>query len=377
MKRPGVYFNENVDFELNGEGAKIPVFIGYTGNTGAKGELQEFRRWSDINKAVENGGIGIYEEGTSNLLLKVLKDFYEEVEVTLSDDLGVSKVYVIDLGEAATKDAWLNAFATAKSVNDIQTEVYVGFDKVTDEGVAIKDLIAAAYASMETETYTLQLRTGFVYVDANDEGLIKLTADTKYSRIGFIEPLLFGKTIARICITPYYIEPGYLEYRTIEPSDLINRTPSEEQALQDAGIIFNRVEKTSSQKYCKINLAVSSAFASNPRPADALFHARFNADNLLRAVFDACYPQIKANEQSSNFVKLQTQIDKVIDDEVSMERMIKFNEDTNEGTRLIVSESDSNPYDLYVKGTIQPVNCTVAIEVQATLNTATTNSTGV
>ena len=29
-KRPGVYFNEEVDFELDGDGAKIPVFIGYS-----------------------------------------------------------------------------------------------------------------------------------------------------------------------------------------------------------------------------------------------------------------------------------------------------------------------------------------------------------
>lgn len=87
-------------------------------------------------------------------------------------------------------------------------------------------------------------------------------------------------------------------------------------------------------------------------------------------MFDACYPQIKANEEASNFVKLQTQIDKVIDEEVQAGRMIKWNEDLGEGTKLVVSESDSNPYDLYIKGPVQPVNSTLAIEVQATINTA-------
>lgn len=385
-KRPGVYFNENVEFELSGDGAKTPVFIGYTGNSGDHvGELQVFEKWSAINTAVENGGLGVYSEDTTNTLLKVLHDFYEEAEITTSDDLGVSKVYVIDLGEAKTKDAWLNAFTTAKSVDDIQVEVYVGFEKATNDTLKVKDLVEAAYASIQTETHALQLRTGFVYVSTSadettqavDTELIKLTNTTtgnQRSRIGFIEPLLFGKTVARICVTPYYTEPGFIKYRTIEPTDLINRTPAQEQALQDAGIIFNRVEKTSTEKYCKINLGTSSAFASNPKPADALFHARFNADHLLRKVFDVCYPQIKANEQASNFVKLQTQIDKVVDDEVQLERMIKWNEDTGKGTKLVVSESDSNPYDLYVAGTIQPVNCTIAIEVQATLNTATIKS---
>jgi hypothetical protein len=385
-KRPGVYFNEDVEFELSGDGAKTPVFIGYTGNSGDHiGELQEFEKWSTINTAVENGGLGVYSEDTSNLLLKVLHDFYEEAEITTSDDLGVSKVYVIDLGEAKTKDAWLNAFTTAKSVDDIQLEVYVGFEKATSDSLKVKDLVEAAYASIQTETHALQLRTGFVYVatsadettQAVDTELIKLTntsTGNQRSRIGFIEPLLFGKTVARLCVTPYYIEPGFIQYRTIEPTDLINRTPAQEQALEDAGIIFNRVEKTSTEKYCKINLGTSSAFASSPKPADALFHARFNADHLLRKVFDVCYPQIKANEQASNFVKLQTQIDKVVDDEVQLERMIKWNDDTGKGTKLVVSESDSNPYDLYVTGTIQPVNCTIAIEVQATLNTATIKS---
>lgn len=69
-------------------------------------------------------------------------------------------------------------------------------------------------------------------------------------------------------------------------------------------------------------------------------------------------------------MKLQTQIDKVIDDEVRVGKMIKWNEDLGKGTKLVVSESDSNPYDLYIKGPAQPVNSTHAIEVQATINTA-------
>lgn len=385
--RPGVYFNEEVTFELDGDGAKIPVFIGYTGNTATSTYktdgtvMQKFERWSDVNRAIDKGGIGTYSEGTDNLLLQVIHDFYTEAEITRTSDIGVPRIYVIDLGTAANKDEWLTAFSTCKSEEEIQVEVYVGLKKAETTSIKFKDLLESAYSSLKTETHTLQLRTGFAYpavtadIDSQavDSELIALSSSTsgvQRSRIGIPEPHNFGYKIARICVTPYYVEPGYLEYRTLEPEDVIDRTPAQELALQNAGIIFDRVEKTSSKKYVKIDLCTSTAFAQSPRPADALFHARFNADHLLRAVFDACYPQIKANEQATNFVKLQTQVDKVIDDEVQLERMIKYNEDLGEGTKLVVSESDSNPYDLFIKGTIQPINCTVAIEVQATLNVA-------
>lgn len=385
-KRPGVYFNEEVDFELDGDGAKIPVFIGYSGNTATTNYktdgtvLQKFSKWSEVNQAIEKGGIGVYTENTTNKLLSVIHDFYEEAEIKKTSDIGVPRIYVIDLGTATDKEAWLKAFSTCKSEEEILIEAYVGLDKAVKENIKLKDLLESAYSSIQTETHSLQLRNGFTTITVADETsqsvdaeLIKLTSNEtgiQRSRIGITEPLWFGKTIARICVTPYYVEPGFLEYRSIEPSDLIDRTPAQEQSLQDAGIIFNRIEKTSSKKHCKINLCTATSFSSSPRPADALFHARFNADHLLMKVFDACYPQIKANEEASNFVKLQTQIDKVIDEEVQAGKMIKWNEDLGEGTKLVISESDSNPYDLYIKGPVQPVNSTLAIEVQATINIA-------
>ena len=35
------------------------------------------------------------------------------------------------------------------------------------------------------------------------------------------------------------------------------------------------------------------------------------------------------------------------------------------GAKIIVSESDREPFDLVVSGQIQPVNCTIAINVTA------------
>ena len=75
-KLPGVYYNENVTYELTGEGSKIPVIIGATGNAPAQGstykvdgtEIRKYTSWEEVNKPItaENPGIGVWSEGTSN-----------------------------------------------------------------------------------------------------------------------------------------------------------------------------------------------------------------------------------------------------------------------------------------------------------------------
>ena len=63
-------------------------------------------------------------------------------------------------------------------------------------------------------------------------------------------------------------------------------------------------------------------------------------------------------------VKTQTKIDAVIDEEVAAERMIAYNSETGNGTRLTLVESDSNPYNMELVGQIQGINSTIAIEVK-------------
>ena len=134
--------------------------------------------------------------------------------------------------------------------------------------------------------------------------------------------------------------------------------------MQDAGIIVAVDEFVSDLTVCRINLCTSTAYALEKRPADSLFHARFNADNLLRKIFKAAFSQIKANETVSSMVKTQTKIDEVIDEEVAAERMIAYNGETGNGTRLTLVESDSNPYNMELVGQIQGINSTIAIEVK-------------
>ena len=378
-KLPGVYYNEKVTYELTGEGSKIPVIIGATGNAPAQGstykadgtEIRKYTSWEEVNKPItaENPGIGVWSEGTSNKLSQFLYEFFKEARLLTNSDVGVPYIYVIDVGAGTAKQAWLDALTLAKSKSDAQIEVYVGADNINSYDLPA--FLKGAYAAILEETHDLDLRCAFTTkYSATDEQLIALTnesAGIQKSRIGICEPLLFGKTVARICCTPSNMEPGHLVYRSVEPGEFIDRTKAQMLNLQNAGIIFNRDEHINGNIYPKMNLCVATSFAATTRPADALFHARFNADSLLRDVFEACYSQIKANESASNLAYLQTRINKLVNDKVSAEEMVEYDERTEAGTKLIATESDSDPYSIIIKGQIQPVKCTIAIEVEATV----------
>lgn len=392
-KLPGVYYDENVTYELSGEGSKIPVFIGVTNNTQVEGstyktdgtQIRKFTGWDDVNNPItaEKPGIGQYptEGTTNNQLLKLLKEFFEESKLLINSDIGVPYIYVIDVGDGKTKAHWINALDKAKTVLDATVEVYVGADAIT--GYTLKNFLDGAYKGIDNQSIgikgalqDLDLRCAFTTTGYNnpdgvsDSDLIALTNEqsgVQYSRIGICEPYLFGKTIARICCTPANTEPGYLVYRSVEPETFKARTKAQMLNLQNAGIIFNRDEHINGNVYPKMNLCVATSFAATTRPADALFHARFNADALLRDVFEACYAQIKANESASNLAYLQTRINKIVNDRVSAEEMVKYDERTEAGTKLTVKESDADPYSLIITGQIQPIKCTIAIEVEATV----------
>ena len=420
---PGLYYKENVTYELSGVGSKIPIFIGVTGNTGTETHkvdgtgVLKYTKKAQVFDSVANGGIGKYYDedeailNANNKLAKVIYDFYDEARLINSGDIGVPYIYVIDIGTGANYEHWKNALKTAKSLRDASVEVYVGASitgtttksvvlpcSVDEQAVKLIDfmnIVENGLTPVSTDDYddyglrgcasNLDLRYAFTSFESatldtkgnpttykDDDVLLKnLTtasgSNISYSRIGVIEPLLFGKTIARICCTPNNTEPGYYTYRSVEPGVFHTRTKAEMLELQNAGIIFNSDEHINDKVYPKINLCVSSSFSENPRPADSMFHARFNADALLRDVFESCYSQIKANESATNIAYLQTRVNKLVNDRVVSEEMVKWNDKTGLGTKLIVTNSDEDPYRLVVSGQIHPIKCTIAILINATV----------
>lgn len=384
-KIPGVYLNEDVDYELSGVGSKIPVFIGKTGNTGSAdykvdGSVAlKFSNYDDVNKAITAGGIGL-----DNELNKVLKNFFEEAKLKQPDDIGVPHVYVIDVGAGTSRDAWLTAVETAFSKIDASIMAFVGTENIqyTPEGAeepvsySVVDLAKAVKVAIDTRTHTFELWNAFfTKKDATDAQLIALTDATngvQKSRIGIIEwdNYRFGKTVARICLTPFNQEVGFIKYRSVEAGEFPERNLTQKLALQNAGIIFNHDEMYSDEMNPRMNICLATSYAATNKPADAMFHARFIADALLKDIYEAIYPLIKANDTASNLVKIQVKIDTVIDEYIRNGDCISFNKDTGLGTHLIAQPSDKDPYDVEIVGSIQPVNAILAIDVKEKLNTA-------
>lgn len=384
-KIPGVYLNEDVDYELSGVGSKIPVFIGKTGNTGSAGYKVDgsvalkFSNYEDLNKAITAGGIGL-----ENDLNKVLKLFFEEAKLKQPDDIGVPHVYVIDVGAGTDRDAWLTAIETAFSKIDANIMAFTGTENIqyTPEGesepvsYSVVDLAKAVRIAIETHTHTFELWNAFfTKKDATDSQLIALTDATngvQKSRIGIVEwdNYRFGKTIARICLTSFNQEVGFIKYRSVEPGEFPERNITQKLALQNAGIIFNHDEMYEDEMNPRMNICLATSYAATNKPADAMFHARFIADELLKDIYEAVYPFIKANDTASNLVKIQVKIDTVVDRYIRDGNCVSFNKDTGLGTHLIAQASDKDPYDVEIVGSIQPINAILAIDVKEKLNTA-------
>ena len=384
-KIPGVYLDEVVDYELSGVGSKIPVFIGKTGNSGTSAYKVDgsvalkFSSYDDLNKATTAGGIGL-----TNDLNKVLKEFFDEAKLKQPDDIGVPYVYVIDVGAGTDRDAWLAAIETAFSKIDASIMAFSGTENIqfipegeTDPvSYSVVDLAKAVRVAIETRTNTFELWNAFfTKKDATDEQLIALTDATngvQKSRIGIVEwdNYRFGKSIARICLTPFNQEPGFLPYRSVDAGTFPKRTMAQKLALQNAGIIFNHDEMYNGEFNPRMNICFASSFAATNKPADAMFHARFIADELLKDIYEAVYPFIKSNDTASNLVKIQVKVDTVVDEYIRNGDCVSFNKDTGLGTRLIAQASNKDPYDVEIVGSIQPINAILAIDVKEKLNTA-------
>ena len=383
-KLPDTYLDEEIDFELTGKGGKIPCFIGVTNNNGSEERpvdgtlITKYTSYRALNKPIEAGGIG-----EQNLLNSIMHDFYEEAALKNIDDIGIEHAYVIDVGSGLDKSSWLNAVETALTKRDISVLAFIGTENMKD-GIAtysLVDLMKAVHTYIKTETEDFEfLNAFFTKLNSTDDELIALTENettgVQKSRIGLCESNKFGKIIARICVTPYQNEPGFFDYRSVKAGEFLERTKAQRIALQNAGIIFNNDVYSDEEIHPRMNLCTATSFASSNKPADALFQARFIADEVLKQVKSACFPFIKANDSATNLVRLQTQVDTVVDAFINREECRAWNKVHGTGTHLEVKESDKNPYDFEIIGTIQPTNCIIAINVHEKLNNASLYQSG-
>lgn len=370
---PYVEINEQEDNSINGEGAYIPVIIGQTGNTVSADNLkvQTFVRYDQACATAQNGGIGT--DATTNKSLAFLKPFLEECAPLTIEDIGIPKFYFIDMGNLAFTNgaAWADAFELAKTKTDAKVEIIVGFKKAdasealtSAEITTIVGILTAANTSLKNAAQRGNLRQLYFTVeDATDEDMIELTKTTNASKIQEprilpMEPTKFPELCARYCVTPYYVEPGFLEFRTVSPEEVVERTPAMEKTLQNAGINFIRREMVSKGEIARICKGVSSAKPIiDYQYHDELPHIRRNVDHLLERIHRKASDILKDNETSFAIDMLQTDVDNIIADEILLRRM-------QEGTTFTVSEAGSNPGHIKISGRAKAVNAIYYVDIE-------------
>lgn len=370
---PYVEINEQEDTSVNGEGSYIPVIIGQTGNTVTEDnlEVKTFVRYDQACATAQNGGIGT--DPATNKSLAFLKPFLEECAPIDLEDIGLPKFYFIDMGNLpfTNGNAWANAFELAKTKEDAKVEIIVGFKKanksedITSTEIAnIVGILTSADTSLRTAAKKGNIRQVYFTVeDATDADMVELTKASnnvriQSSRVLPMEPEKFPEICARYCVTPYYVEPGFLKFRTLSPDDVTERTDAEEKVLQNAGINFIRREMVSEGEIARICAGVSSAKTIiNNNYHDELPHIRRNVDHLMERIHRKASDILKDNETSFAIDMLQTDVDDIVDDEIKLRRIQK-------GTTFTVSEAGTTPFKVKIKGKVKAVNAIYYVDVE-------------
>jgi hypothetical protein len=372
---------------LDGSGSEIAIFIGPSNNPSpnsiGKESIKKYIKYAKAAKTVEAGGLGLDSNINTNPLLQVVKDFFIESAKTTVTDRGVSYCYTIDLGTNPTNELYHQALELCVLKPEIQVIGIIGFKTNDNEYLGFNYSFIQAtsqYLKDQREKCRLQIAYFQAPPGKTDQDLINMTMGTlkedgaydlsniiRNSRINIVENKYFGRTIARICLTPYYEEPGYNYYRTIEPASsdgateyFIERTPEEEDALCEAGIIFNRDEEFLEPIRPCITLATSTAYANDDidRPNDALLHARRNADHQLRQLVKIVSLQLKRNETKTNIRYVKSDCESYLDSEYKSGYI-------QNDYGVEITEAFEDPYKLYLKANITPVNSTQAILISA------------
>lgn len=319
---------------------------------------------------------------TDNELLTHLRQYFEENNYYFGDEYGSPYAYVIPLPTTATTTGEGNDAVTTQHPTGSDFTKAIDLVTMKKETQMIAILGITDITSIKTELATelsLESQDGFLriaYIKApskNDNEtfteyasrIATLNEAINNTRICLVEPEFFGYHLAKISNTPYYIEPGYLPFYSVDLGVFPELTKDERDKLCMSGLIFGEDDYTLTEPVPRICLGTSSAFGRSSRTnygtrvVDALLHARRNVDHQVREIYKIVAPQLKRNETSVILRYVQDEVMSYLDSELANGRIMQY--------EFSIEESSLNPYCLLVKGKIVPVNSTLAIEFKNTI----------
>ena len=85
-------------------------------------------------------------------------------------------------------------------------------------------------------------------------------------------------------------------------------------------------------------------------------------------IYNKCYPSIKAMETDRNLEILQTRVNTIINDRVNKGLLKSYDAEKNPtGSKLSILESNTEPFEMVLKGKLQAVGMIKSIDVEDTI----------
>lgn len=197
-----------------------------------------------------------------------------------------------------------------------------------------------------------------------------ISQNVQSSRVALVDKPFLGRIIARICSTPYYIEPGYLPIMSVPVGTFRELDKDQRDLLFASGLIFGEDDYTLPTVTPRICIGATTAWGVSDielRPPDALLHARRNVDHHVRNILKILASQIKRNETSVTIRYIEPEIDLYLNDELSKGTLQEY--------KVGVKESSYNPYTILASGNMTPVNSTLGIDFENSIKSPYTIAT--
>jgi hypothetical protein len=341
MTVPTITVNESTEIINNkGTGAQIIAVIGDSGVAAAPTTIHTFNSYEEAVTAIG-------PEAETNPLLAAIKDHFKEGNPTdEASELGVTKVYAINVGSTPTPENFTDAMTTLSNVKDIELEEYHGLSTVT-----VLESIATHLDTLVSKGFP-RLAIATVATGAEEATILLMTDDgetnyIQHSRVYIhIDRDMQAVFTAKVACTPYYENPAHGSYRSKGKADITE--PDNPSTYVNAGFVCDwpTGSPLSTSNQAEPVEAYSTAQAAAEVPADAQMHVRRNADHQIRTICQMIAKYLKTRNVSVTRTVLEQEARGHLEAEVQASKL--------EAYTLNVKTNPQNVNGLILDGSVRP-----------------------
>jgi hypothetical protein len=376
MNIPRLTIKETVEpLYSTGKGGKHIITIGTRGEgKGNPKKVYEFSNYDDARKYPEEGGIGPQNIEKSNPLLKAIENIFAEAEIKKPlENLGIDKIYAIDIGIEPTVDQYIQALQTITKLTDIEIELYIGLNDLK-----ILNIIANHLTILENQgIYHIALASA--HKNSTIEELKKITDPTdpvhiNHSRIIIhTNPDMLAAFTSKIACTPYHVDPAYGSYRSKQKKDIKILDPQTSDELVGAGLVVDWPAKSQFSTSDEVEpcMAISTNYRlfDGDKPVDSLLHHRLVYDHYAHIIDTIVAGFLKQNNTEVVRHLAEQKCQAYLQKEVETERLAQYT--------CNIQSNPSNPYSLTVQTTLRPMGTIYEIIIYRIIQTPTPNIGGI